>query len=122
MEFIQVVSQSRRVVFSDCEDDAFSRTDFLPWGKLFIILPSQSVELLHHLSVGVFVGPFALEFRRIVGLVIHLGTLSKDDGNTSGKLVWNKVAVVKCLLDRKGKIRLPDTALIELECISLNVS
>src|SRR4029450_3410939 len=81
VKFIQVVSQPPRMVLGDGENDGLSRTDLLPRRQFLVILPGKSVELMHHLSIGVFVSPLALEFSWIVGFIIHLGALGKNDSN-----------------------------------------
>ena len=78
VQFVQVVSQPRRVMLGDGENDGLSGADLLPRCQFLVVLPGQSIELLHHLAVGVFVGPLALELGWIVGLVVDLGALGQE--------------------------------------------
>jgi len=103
MQLVQVMSQPCGMVLGDGKNDGLARSGLLTGSQLFEVLPGKPVKLLHHLAVGVLVRPFALEFGRIVCIIIDLRTFSKDLGDAGGKFVWHQKTIPKCLQDRKAK-------------------
>ncbi len=77
MQFVEILRQPSGVVLGDRKDDGLARANFLVGRQLLVVLPGQPVELLHHLAVGVLVGPFALELGWVVVLIVHVCTLSE---------------------------------------------
>ena len=66
MEFVQIVGESRRVMFRDRKDDRFAGSHELLRCQLLVVGVGQAVEFLHHQPVGTFVCPRALELGGVV--------------------------------------------------------
>ena len=87
MPFVQVSSETRGVMLGDGEDDRLAGTGLLAGGELPVLLPGETVELLHHEAVRRLVGPPPLEGNGIVVLVVHVGALGRYLGDAGRETV-----------------------------------
>ena len=121
MQLVEILRQSSGVVLGDRKNDDLPRPDFLTGRQLMVVLPRKAVELLHHHSVRGLVGPFALEFDRVVVVAFHVGALCKQHGDPGRELVRYEVLLFESRGDRVGEVRLAVAALIEAEGVAFDV-
>ena len=101
MQLVEVPRQAGGVVLGDGEDDRLPR----PWLADREQVPhtcsqAMPVELPHHQTVGLFVGPETLELDGVVVLVVEVGPFGEDLRDARGEAIGHEVSVAECLLDR----------------------